>query len=129
MGGEGAPTGRRRPPWRPSFCDGYSRGPSFVCRWLAFVGTAVALECLVWVAVLVPKMSPGGIGALIDQLTWVSGLVTVGLFVALPAIVGLAVASGPPAGKDSYCHMVTRGFVLGSVICGAIFGVKITTFF
>ena len=128
MGGGGKPEGRRRLPWRPSFCDGYSRGPSFVWRWLAFIGPAVALEFVVWVTVLVPKMSPGGIEALINQLTWVSGPVIVGLFVALPGIVGLTIASGPPADKDSYCHMALFGLTLGSALCARLLGVEFEIF-
>ena len=123
MGGEGAPTRRRLLP-----CDGYSRGQSFILRLLFFVGTTVTLEFLVWVAVSVPKMSPGGIEAFINQLTWVNGLVIGAAFVGPAGIIGLAFALGAPAGKDSYCHMATRGFLLGSLICGGIFGVKIASF-
>ena len=122
MGGEGAPGGRRRLSWLSGFCDGHSRGPSFVWRALYFVGPAVVLELFAWFTKLGANMSPGGIEALINQLTWVSGPVIVGLFVALPGIVGLAIASGPPAGKDSYCHMVMYGLALGLVICGAFSG-------
>lgn len=124
MGVGGEPKGRSRVLRLPSVCDGYSRGEKFIWRWLFFVGAAAGLEVLVWLAVSVPKMSPGGIVAFINQLTWVSGLVIGTAFVGPAGIIGLAFARGAPAGKDSYCRMATRGFTLGSIICAGIFGVK-----
>ena len=131
MGGEGAPAGGEggEPAGRRLFpCDGYSRGPRFIWRLLFFVGAAVTLEFTVWIAVSVPKMSPGGIEAFIIQLTWVSGLVMGAASFGLAGIIGLAFALGPPAGKDSYCHMAMRGFQLGSIVCAVVFGVKIAFF-
>ena len=131
MGEEGAPAGGEggKPAGRRLFpCDGYSRGPRFILRLLFFVGAAVTLEFLVWIAVSVPKLSPGAMEHFINQLTWVSGLSTGAALVALPGVLGPAFALGAPAGKDSYCHMATRGFQLGSIVCAVVFGVKIAFF-
>ena len=109
-------------------CDGYASGQGFIRRSLFFVSPPVTLEIVVWLAVSVPKMSPGGIDAFINQLTWVSGLVIGAAFIGPPAIVGLAFALGAPTGKDSYCHMATRGLVLGAAICSGVFGVEVAFF-
>ncbi len=128
MGGGGEPEGRWRLPRRPRFCDGHSRGPSFIWRFLSFFGAAVALQFVAWVGVLAPKMSPESVDALINKLTLVSGMVIGGTFLALPVLLGLAIAAGVPSGKDSYCHMAWFGLALGSALCARLFGVEFEIF-
>lgn len=128
MGVGGEPEGRRRWPRRPRFCDGHSRGPRFIWRFLSFFGAAVALQFVGWVGVLAPKMSPESVDALIDKFTWVSGMVIGGTFVSLPVVLGLAIAAGVPSGRDSYCHMAWFGLALGSALCARLFGAEYEIF-
>lgn len=123
MGSEGESAEGPQSQRRFGLCHGYPRGQSSIGRWLYFVGSAVAIEMLAWVLGLTGTMSPGGVAAIFDQLTWVNGPIIGALIITLPCIAGLAIASNPPAGKDSYCHMAVRGIWLGSGLGGA-FGVK-----
>ena len=123
MGGGEEPAAGSRPRWRFGLCHGYPRGQSSIGRWLYFVGSAVAIEIFAWVLGLTRTMSPGGVTALFDQLTWVNGPIIGALIITLPCIVGLAFALNPPAGKDSFCHMAVRGIWLGSAL-GGTFGIK-----
>ena len=128
MGVGGEPEGRWRLPRRPKFCEGHSRGPRFIWRFLSFFGAAVALQFVAWVSILAPRMSLESIDALIKKLTWVSGMFTGITFGALPIVLGLAIAAGVPSGKDSYCHMAKFGLALGSALCARLLGVEFEIF-
>ena len=78
------------------------------------------VEFVAWVVVTVPNLSPRGIEAFINQQTWVSGLTLLGPLVLLPVVVGFTRAWRAPSGRDSYCHMVRGGFILGAIIAGAL---------
>lgn len=127
MGSEAGPAEGPRSRRRFGLCHGYPRGQSSIGRWLYFVSSAIAIEIFAWVLALTRTMSPGGVAALLDQLTWVNGPIIGALIITLPCIVGLAIASGPPAGRDSFCHMAVRGVWLGSFL-GGTFGIKFEFF-
>ena len=126
MGAGGEPEGRRR--LLPRFCDGHLPGPSFTGRFLSFFGTAVALQFVAWGSVLAPQMTLESVDALIKKLTWLSGMFIGISFIALPLVLGLAIAASVPSGKDSYCHMAWFGGALGTALSATLFGVEFEIF-
>ena len=73
-------------------------------------------------------MSLESVNALVNKFTLVSGMVIGITFVALPVVLGLAIAAGVPSGKDSYCHMAWFGLALGSALSARLFGVEFEIF-
>lgn len=73
-------------------------------------------------------MSPESVATTINKLTWAVGAGTGVVFVALPVVLGLAIAAGAPSGKDSYCHMAWFGLALGSALCARLFGAEFEIF-
>ncbi len=60
---------------------------------------------------MAPQMSPESVDDLINKLTWTSGMVISGTFVALPAVLGLAIAAGVSYEPDPMAKRETLGLV------------------